>query len=154
MIPSPRALLGVAPALIVVAGSFVMSRACLRESGRPVADGDPAADHGEIIALPSTADEDRLHRVALKQEAVEELLDGQLTLAEAAERFEMLSRSAEARANLRTAGRTDPGADPAVSQVLAFVRVRAATDPRRYAAALARVEADAHSPAASGRVSD
>jgi hypothetical protein len=146
--------LGVAPALVVVVGSFVMSRACLRETGRPTGDGDKASANGEIVALPSTEDEDRLHRVALKQEAVEELLDGQLRLAEAVDRFEMLSTSAEARANLRTAGRADPEADPAVSQVLAFARVRAATDPRRYAAMLARVEAEAHSPVGPVRVAN
>lgn len=151
--PSPRALLGVAPALVVVAGSYVMSRACLHESARPTNDGDLASVQGEIVALPTTEDRDRLHRVALKQEAVEELLDGQLTLADAVERFEMVSTSAEARANLRTAGRADPDVDPAITEVLAFARVRAAKDPR-YAATLARLEAEVHSPAGPARVSD
>jgi hypothetical protein len=151
--PSPRALLGVAPALVVVAGSFVLSRACLRESSRPGA-ADPISERSEIVARPSAEDEDRLHRVALKQEAVEDLLNGELTLAETVERFEMLSTSAEAQANLRSSGLVDPDVEPVVSQVLAFARIRAAQDRPRFGAALARLEAQAHSPASPTRAAN
>jgi hypothetical protein len=151
--PSPRALLGVAPALVVVAGSFVLSRACLRESKSPGA-ADPTSERSEIIARPSAEDEERLHRVALKQEAVEDLLNGELTLAETAERFEMLSTSAEAQANLRTSGRVDPDVDPAMSQVLAFARIRAAQDLPRFGTVLARLEAEARSPAGPTRAAN
>ena len=151
--PSPRALLGVAPALVVVAGSFVLSRACLRESSGPGA-ASQIAERSEIIARPSAEDEDRLHRVALKQEAVEDLLNGELTLAETLERFEMLSTSAEAQANLRSSGLVDPDVDPVVSQVLAFVRIRAAQDHARFGVVLARLEAQAHSPAGPTRAAD
>lgn len=149
MIPSPRALLGVAPALVVVAGSFVLSRACLHEANNP---GAAQAIHvrSEIVERPSAEDEERLHRVALKQEAVEDLLNGELTLAETVERFELLSTSAEAQANLRSAGH----GEPAVNQVLAFARVRAAQDVPRFGATLARLEAEAHSPAGPTRAAN
>jgi len=151
--PSPRALLGVAPAIVVLVGSFMMSRACLREnSTREAVESD--ASRSEVVVSPTAEDDERLHRVALKQEAVDDLLGGQLTLDEAVERFEMLSESPEARANLRTARRAGLDDDPAVNQVLLFARVRAAQDPKRFAAALARLEAEAHSPVTSGRAAN
>jgi hypothetical protein len=153
VMPSPRALLGVAPAFVVVAGSFVLSRACLREAGNS-GNAESIPVRSEIVARPSAEDEERLHRVALKQEAVEDLLTGQLTLAETVERFEMLSTSAEAQANLQTSGHRDPDGDPAVSQVLAFARVRTAQDPHRFGAALARLEAQARSPAGPMRAAN
>lgn len=150
--PSPRALLGAAPAVIVVAGSYAMSRACLHDNAaREAAEQNMCVC--EVIARPTAGDEERLHRVALKQEAIEDLLNGEITLAETVERFEMLSETPEAKANLRVAGRVDPRRSPAVNQVLAFARIRAAQEPRRFRAVLNWIEAEARSPAGPSRVS-
>jgi hypothetical protein len=139
--PSPRALLGVAPALIVVAGSLALARHHERES--PSDEALARQPLSERVSFPTADDEARLHRVALKQETADDLLDGRLTLAEAVERFETYSSAPEALANLRGSlgGRTDR--ERSVNQVLAFVRVRAAQEPARYRPALERIEADA-----------
>ena len=140
MLPSPRALLGVAPALLVVAGSFALSQ----HHGRDPAVAQTAAqlNHGETIEYPTARDEDRMHRVALKQETVEDLMDGRLTLAEAVERFETWSSAPDSLANLRASLRGRSDRERAANQVLSFVRVRASQEPARFQAALARVEAD------------
>ena len=139
--PSPRALLGVAPALIVVAGSFALSR----HHDREAAPDEQFAQKRltETVSFPSADDQARLHRVALKQESAEDLLDGRLTLAEAVERFETYSSAPESLANLRESMAGQSDRERAVNQVLSFVRVRAAQEPARFAAALARVEDEA-----------
>lgn len=139
--PSPRALLGVAPALLVVAGSIALSR---HHDHDAVQDEMLAYQiHGETVEHPSVRDEDRMHRVALKQETVDDLMDGRLTLAEAVERFEAWSSGPEFLANLRLAlgGRSDR--ERSVNQVLSFVRARTSQEPAQFDAALARVEAEA-----------
>ena len=125
---SPRALLGAAPALLVVAGSFLLSRACQRDAERPASEA--GSFRAETVLLPSPKDEERLHRVALKQEAVDDLLDGRITLEEAASRFETVS---------------DLTLDLAVHQVLVFARVGANHNRDRYGEALARLEAESTS---------
>jgi hypothetical protein len=132
---SPRALIGVAPALVVVAGSFLLSRACLRQADRE-RDADVAAVHasGELMVAPSPQDEDRLHRVAVKQETVEDLLNGQMTFAEALDRFEVLTAPAGS-------GEADSGR--AVNQLLAYLRIRAGREPERFAGRLAELESEA-----------
>jgi hypothetical protein len=139
---SPRALIGVAPALVVVAGSFVLSRACLHRSD-PERDADAAFLHasGETVLAPSPEDEDRLHRVAVKQETVEDLLNGQMTFADALNRFETLTASAEDPA--QAPGETEP--ERAINQLLSFLRVRANRDHDRYGPRLAELESEARS---------
>lgn len=144
MVPPARALLGVAPALIVLAGSFAMSRDCVREPGVCEGDGSEGDSNlSEVVVWPSAEDQDRLRRVALKQESVEDLLTGQITLADAVERFETLFESSEGRTNLRTPVAGDSDGERALNQVLAFARVRAGQDPDHFGPALARVESAA-----------
>ena len=141
MLPSPRALLGVAPALVVVAGSFVLARHHNREAA--LAETAESQNCVETVCFVSPRDEDRLHRVALKLETAEDLMDGRLSLDEAVERFETVSAAPESLANLRAALRGRSDRERAVNQVLAFARTRASQEPARFATALARVEADA-----------
>jgi predicted component of type VI protein secretion system len=103
---------------------------------------------GEVMVSPSAEDQERLHRVALKLETVDDLMDRRITLAEAVERFEALDAAPEALSNIRASlgGNTD--AERTLNQVLSFARVRASQQPKRYNAALARLEAEARSPAA------
>jgi hypothetical protein len=141
---SPRALLGAAPAVIVLAGSFLLSRTCLSEADR--AEGPSAASvgsRGETVQPATAADEDRLHRVAIKDETVDDLLCGRLTFEEAIARFELLAASAEAgdAPSARVGGNT--ATQRAVYQVLSFARVRANHRDEQYAGPLARVEAEA-----------
>lgn len=141
MMPSPRALLGVAPALIVVAGGLALAR----HHDREAASNERAAGQrlSHTVSYPTADDEARLHRVALRQETAEDLLDGRLTLADAVERFETYSSGAEALANLRESMAGQSDRERVVNQVLSFVRVRAFQEPDRFAAALARVEGEA-----------
>jgi hypothetical protein len=152
VIPSPRALLGVAPALIVAAGSFALARQHDREAALAGA-VDPRSPC-ETVCFPTATDEDRLHRVALKLESAEDLMSGRLTLAEAVERFETWAAAPEARTNLRTQMRGRSDRERAVNQVVAFVRTRTAQEPARFAAALVRVEAEAKAFIAHGPVAN
>ena len=141
MVPSPRALLGVAPALFVVAGSFALARHH-GPDGSP--DGTLSSDSvAETVSFLSPQDEERLHRVALKQETAEDLLEGRLTLAEAVDRFYTYSSAPESLANLRASlgGRSDR--ERVMNQVLSFVRTRVSQEPDRYALARTRLEAEA-----------
>ena len=137
--PPPRALVGVAPALVVVAGSFLLGRVCLKQRDElRDKDVDVVAVRGETMLWPTKDDEDRLHRVALKQETAEDLLIGRLTLAEAIERYETLAAGADG-----PQGPGDTDAERAINQVLSFARIRAAQAPQRYAARKAELESEA-----------
>jgi hypothetical protein len=123
-----------------------LSRECVREAASCDSVGfDRFPSHSEVVAWPSPADEERLHRVALKLETIDDLLDGLLSLDQAVERFETLSVSAETQANLRASVGGDSDGERAVNQVLIFARVRAAQEPQRFAAAIARLESEAKS---------
>ena len=139
--PSLRALLGVAPALIVVAGSFALARHHAQES--PRAEALAQQLRGETIAPMTREDKDRVHRVALKQETAEDLLTGHLTLAEAVERFELLSSAPRTLETPRGSLAGQPDRERAVNQVVSFVRVRASMQAAQFEAALARIEAEA-----------
>jgi hypothetical protein len=144
---SPRALIGVAPALVVLVGSFALSRQYVRDVKR--AEADVVVRYGGDVVVGQTAeDQERLHRVALKLEAVDDLMDRRITLTEAVERFEALDAAPEALSNMRAslAGNTDT--ERALNQVLSFARVRASQNPKHFNAALARLEAEARSTAA------
>jgi hypothetical protein len=137
---SPRALLGAAPAVIVLAGSFVLSRQCQPDSGRADAHGAVASRACAETVLPVTPeDEDRLHRVAIKEETVDDLLDGRLSVEDAVDRFEMLVGSAGPGNRFQGSTTTER----AVYQVISYARVRCEQEHSRYAAAMARVEAEA-----------
>jgi hypothetical protein len=151
---SPRALFGVAPALIVFVGSFVLSRQSVRDSVLETADGAVEPSRSETIVWPTAEDEDRLHRVALKQETVDDLLEGRLTLTEAIERFESLTTSDEAISNLRVSGGGETDAERTRNQLMAYARVRVAMEPKRFEAALARLEASTKSSITPLRLSN
>jgi len=103
-------------------------------------------DNSEVIVANTPADEDRMHRVALKHEAVVDLLDGRLTLNEAVARFRAVTTgSAEALANLRESGAATTDEERVVDQVLAFARVQASRKPLRYGPVMARLESEAKS---------
>ena len=83
------------------------------------------------MILPSADDEDRIHRVALKHEAVMDLLDGRLTLDEVVARFCVVTAdSPEALANLRECGDGTTDEQRFIHQVVAFARVQAGRDPQ------------------------
>jgi hypothetical protein len=137
-------LLGVAPALIVVAGSFLLSREYAAEADRARARDEKAGrGQGELVLRPSAEDEERLHRVALKEETVADLLAGRLTLADAVDRFEMLSRSAREGEQPAVSGPAVTDTGRAVHQILSFARVCAAHQPERFGGAVARLESEA-----------
>jgi hypothetical protein len=139
---SPRALIGVAPALVVLVGSFALSRQYMREVKR--AESEVVIRYGgEVMIPPSAEDQERLHRVALKLETVDDLMDQRITLAEAVERFEALDAAPEALGNMRASLSGDTDAERALNQVISFARVRASQQPKRFNAALARLESAA-----------
>jgi hypothetical protein len=144
---SPRALIGVAPALVVLVGSFALSRQYMREVKR--AESEVVVRYGGEVLVPLSAeDQERLHRVALKLETVDDLMDRRITLAEAVEWFEALDATPEALSNIRASLSGNTDAERTLNQVLSFARVRASQQPKRYNAGLARLEAEARSPAA------
>jgi hypothetical protein len=140
---SPRALLGAAPALIVLSGSFLLSRECLSEANRPERqDRSVVGSRPETVLAATAEDEDRLHRVAIKDETVDDLFCDRLTLEDAVARFEMLTAAAEAGGG-SSGGPSGTPTERAVYQVLCFARVQARHKPERFAAPLARLESDA-----------
>jgi hypothetical protein len=150
MLVSWRAALCAAPTILVLAGSAWLAHRA-QTGSRPQGEMDPTG--GTTVVWPSEADYDRLHRVALKQETVLDLLDGRLTFEAAAERFlELTIASPETLANLRQTSFGDTDEERAVHQLLVFARVQAARDRARYGDALARLELEAQSARASRAV--
>ncbi|HJZ89231.1 MAG TPA: hypothetical protein VKE40_00060 [Gemmataceae bacterium] len=141
-----RAALGAAPALIVVAGSAWVAHIADRTSDRP-----PGSDtYEETVLWPSPDDEARMHRLAVKQEAVSDLMDGLLTLEEVVERFEDVTESsAESVNNMRRTVEGGTDRDRILNQVVLFARVYASNNPRRYQEARRRIEQEARSLASS-----
>jgi hypothetical protein len=138
-----RAAFCAAPTIFVLAGSAWMASHACQVRDRAAAAKEDAC---EIIIANSPADDDRMHRVALKHEVVLDLLDGRLTFDEAVARFRDLSASsAEALANLRENGAGPTDEERVVEQVLAFARVQVARKPSRYGPAMARLESEAKS---------
>jgi hypothetical protein len=138
-----RAALCAAPTILVLAGSaWMASHACqVRDRAAAAKEFDC-----EIIIENTPADDDRMHRVALKHEAILDLLDGRLTFDEAVARFrDVTAGSAEARANLRESGAGTTDEERVIEQVLAFARVQAARKPLRYGPAMVRLESQAKS---------
>ena len=141
-----RAALCAAPGIIVLAGSAWLADRAREEHVQAAA----GREDREVIVATSAADDDRMHRVALKYEAVIDLLDGRLTLDQVLTRFwDVTAGCPEALANLRH-GRTATTTDEEclVQQVLAFARVHAARHPKRYGPVFARLESAAQSRSA------
>ena len=152
MLLSPRAGLCAAPALIVFLGTCLTVNLVEREPAAGPAPERVAS--GELLpplSALSAEEEDRVHRIALKQEIAVDLLDGRITLADAVARFgELAASDPEALEHLRQAGAGETDDQRAVYQVLAFARGQAARHRGRYAGTLARLEAEAASLAGSG----
>ena len=143
MLSTWRAALCAAPTILVLAGSAWMASHACQARDRATAAAEPDC---EIIIANSPADEDRMHRVALKHEVVLDLLDGRLTFEEAVARFrDVTGGSAEALANLRESGAGTTDEQRVVEQVLAFARVQASRKPSRYGPAMVRLELEAKS---------
>ena len=134
---SPRALIGALPALLVVVGSLIMSRKVAHEADRTEYSVLVRADE---LWYPSIEDEDRLHRLALKQETVEDLLDGRLSLQEATERFESFAKLAELDPDPLHQPSDDTNRQRALQQVLAYAHVRANQNPERFASAVKHLD--------------
>jgi hypothetical protein len=138
---SPRALLIIAPALFVVGGSFWLSRADLREINRAV-DGRDSVQDG-LVLPPGAADEDILHRVALKLEIIDDLFDGRITLQEAVLQFESLNEAGGNDSTPDSTASNDSSLSRAVAQVLSYARNEARYEPKQRQAAMDRIEAEA-----------
>jgi hypothetical protein len=73
-----------------------------------------------------------------------DLLDGRMTFDQVAARFwDVTAGSAEGMTNLRESPEGSTDEQRIVHQIVAFARVQAARNPRRYGAALARLESEA-----------
>ena len=136
-----RAALCAAPTIIALSGSAWLA---YHASGqRPAA---TEFEDGETVVMMSPADEERMHRVALKHEAVMDLLDGRITFDDTLTRFwEVNAGSAESLANLREVGLGATDEERIIQQIVTFARVEAARYPGRYEVALAAVEHEAQS---------
>lgn len=130
--------------IVFAAASYVTRTAIDGQAKQRQAETDETQLSTTIPA--SQESEDRIHRVALKQEAISDMLDGRLTLAETASRFWDVSVDDEsAMNNLRHTmpGRTDD--ELIVHQVLTYARVQTNSNPKRFAARLAHIEIEARS---------
>jgi len=137
-----RTLLTVALPVLLLAGSLLISRYGQAGSMKRVDDDTPSVVTMQAV---SAEDEDRMQRVAIKEETALDMLDGRLTVEEAAAQFlEVASSDPEALENMRLSpGDTDE--ERALFQLISFARVQAGRQPKRYGAALARVEQAAKS---------
>jgi len=138
-----RALLTCAIPVLVLAGSFLASHRGQEVVARSA---HPGTSSGiETVKPLTTEDEERMHRVALKEETALDLLDGRMTVEEAAAQFlEVSSSDPESLENMRLAP-GDSDQEKALSQLILYARVQAGRKPQRYADALARVEQSAKS---------
>ena len=137
-----RAVLAWSPAVIVLLGILLLSRN--GETSKAEDDRNSSVDE-PIIGL-STADQDRVHRIALKQETAIDMLDGRFTVEEATQRFLEISASdPECLDHLRRSARGATDDDKAFNQLMMFARIQARSDPQRFRAALDRAEQVAQS---------
>jgi len=141
-----RAALCAAPTIIVLAGSAWIAQ---------VADGKPerpsiSMPDQETVNWPSPEDEERIHRLAIKQEAVADLMNGVLTLEETIARFrDVIDSSPECLHNLRQTVPGDTDDERIVNQIVLFARVHATTNPRLYGSTMARLNQEARSMTAA-----
>src|SRR5687767_13058672 len=93
-----RAALCAAPTILVLTGSLWLANRSRLEAQK----SDVGIDSDATVISVSPADEERMHRVAIKHEAVVDLLDGRMTFDEAMARFwDVAASSPEALSNLR-----------------------------------------------------
>jgi hypothetical protein len=137
-----RTLLTVALPVLLLVGSLLISQYGQAGAIKGVEDAKPDV---QTMYAVSAEDEDRMQRVAIKEETALDMLDGRLTVEEAAAQFLKVAASdPESLEYLRLApGDTDE--ERALFQLISFARVQAGRKPQRYSAALARVEQTAKS---------
>jgi hypothetical protein len=137
-----RTLLTVALPVLLLVGSLLLSQYGQAGDIKEVEDATPAI---QTMCPVSAEDEDRMQRVALKEETALDMLDGRLTVEEAAAQFlKVASSDPESLEYMRLApGDTDE--ERALFQLISFARVQAGRKLERYGAALARVEQTAKS---------
>ena len=95
---------------------------------------------------PDAETEERVHKVAFRQETIADLMDGQLTLEAAVERFWDLSTGSEkSLVSLRNTipGETDE--QRVIAQVVLFAKVHASKAPSRYESRMDQLETEAAS---------
>jgi uncharacterized protein YlaI len=137
VIISPRVLIGAAPALVVVAGSFLLSRVYVHDQERTA---KSAAITNEPVSQPTAADEECQHRLAIKLECTDDLLSGRITFEEAVARFESLIGVQEEEFDPTSSGSKH---QRAIAQALSFARNQARYEAERFQAMLSRIEAEA-----------
>jgi hypothetical protein len=133
-----RTLLTAALPVVLLVGSLLISH---YGQDRALNDAEDAKTPDiETMYAVSPEDEDRMQRVALKEETALDMLDGRLTVEEAATQFlEVASSDPASLENMRLSpGDTDE--EKALSQLVSYARVQAGRQPQRYRAAFARVE--------------
>jgi hypothetical protein len=134
-----RALVAATPVVLVLGGIFFMSRD--PEPGAPHDPTECLEDGCPTVLTLTAEDEERMHRLALKTETAIDLLDGRMTVADAAARFLELSASdPESLDNMRKASEGSTDEEKALDQLLAFARIQAIRQPERYAAAFAQAQ--------------
>jgi len=138
-----RALITCAIPILFLAGSLLISH---RGQEVVAKSAHQESSSGVETVKPLTLeDEERMNRVALKEETALDLLDGRLTLEEAAAQFlEIASSDPESLDNMRMAP-GDTTEEKSLSQLISYARVQAGRKPDRYADALARIERSAKS---------
>lgn len=136
---SPRGLLVAAPALLVLAGSFLMARMSANAVNRTQ---EKSHDSHELVSLPTEEDEECLHRVGIKLETVDDLLAERITFEEAVLRFASLAGSRD-EFQPATSTLTDSSLQRNVEQVLSFARTQARYEPGHYNLILTRIEKEA-----------
>jgi hypothetical protein len=147
-----RAALCAAPALLVFAGSFLIADRANRPS-RNGSDRGPGGSTQETVVAVSPEDEERLHRLAIKQETAIDLLEGRLTLDQAVTRFmEVSCDSPEQMQFVQLHDSESSERERYLMQVLAHARSHANHARGRYAEVLNRIEEEAN--ARSGAASE
>src|SRR5262245_53562792 len=94
----------------------------------------------ETIHPVSAEDEDRMQRVAIKEETALDMLDGRLTVEEAAAQFLEVASSDPASLEYLRLSPGDTDEERALFQLVSFARIQAGRQPQRYGAAFARLE--------------
>lgn len=144
MVSALRALIAITPAIFVLASIFFMSSDT--DLGSAKGTTVCAEDDCVSVQLASAQDQARVHRLALKTETAIDMLDGRLSVDDAAARFLELSASdPESLEHMRQScsGATDE--EKALDQLLAFARVQAVRQPKRFAAAFEQAKKYARS---------
>jgi hypothetical protein len=134
----PRAALCAAFTFASLAGAGLVARSAAAPRPAP-----PAVEN---TFWPDAETEERVHKVAFRQETIADLMNGELSLEAAVERFWDLSTGSEkSLVSLRNTipGETDE--ERVIKQVLMFAKVHMSKSPGRYEDRLTQLETEAAS---------